>query len=65
MRLISKLAVMGFAACAIVAGGPALAQQKPLMDVSTAERLKQFKQFFGDDLTSFENDFLRFMRGVN
>ena len=28
MRLISKLAVMGFAACAIVAGGPALAQQK-------------------------------------
>jgi tripartite ATP-independent transporter DctP family solute receptor len=28
MRLISKLAVMGFAACAIIAGGPALAQQK-------------------------------------
>jgi tripartite ATP-independent transporter DctP family solute receptor len=28
MRLISRLAVMGFAACAIVAGGPALAQQK-------------------------------------
>jgi uncharacterized protein DUF1570 len=43
----------------------ALAQQKPLIDVSTAERLKQFKQFFGDDLAAFENDFLRFMRGVN
>jgi tripartite ATP-independent transporter DctP family solute receptor len=28
MRLISKLAVMGFAAVAVLAGGPALAQQK-------------------------------------
>ena len=43
----------------------ALAQQKPLIDVEPAERLKQFKQFFGEDLLSFENDFLRYMRGVN
>jgi hypothetical protein len=43
----------------------ALADQKPLIDVEPAERLKQFKQFFGDDLNSVENDFLRYMRSVN
>jgi len=43
----------------------ALAQQKPLIDVEPAERIKQFKQFFGDDLLTVETDFLRFMRAVN
>ncbi len=43
----------------------ALAQQKPLIDVEPSERLKQFKQFFGDDLLAIETDFLRFMRSVN
>jgi len=43
----------------------ALAQLKPLIDVEPGERIKQFKQFFGEDLTSVENDFLRYMRTVN
>src|SRR5437762_12744005 len=43
----------------------ALAEQKPLIDVEPAERIKQFKQFFGDDLLAVETDFLRFMRSVN
>jgi hypothetical protein len=43
----------------------ALAQQKPLIDVEPAERLKQFKEFLGDDLLSLENDFLRYLRTVN
>lgn len=43
----------------------ALAEQKPLIDVTPAERLKEFKQFFGDDLQSFETEFLRYMRTVN
>ncbi|HEY2413315.1 MAG TPA: DUF1570 domain-containing protein [Pirellulaceae bacterium] len=43
----------------------ALADQKPLIDVEPADRLRQFKQFFGDDLNSVENDFLRYMRSVN
>ena len=43
----------------------ALAQQKPLIDVEPAERVKQFKQFFGEDLAAIESDFLRFMRTVN
>jgi hypothetical protein len=43
----------------------ALAQQKPLIDVEPADRLKQFKEFLGDDLLSLENDFLRFLRTVN
>jgi len=43
----------------------ALAQQKPLVDVEPSERIKQFKQFFGEDLLTVETDFLRFMRTVN
>lgn len=43
----------------------ALAEQTPLVDVEPAERLKQFKQFFGDDLQNVETDFLRYMRTVN
>jgi hypothetical protein len=43
----------------------ALAQQKPLIDVEPDERIKQFKQFFGDDLLALEAEFLRFMRTVN
>jgi hypothetical protein len=43
----------------------ALAEQQPLIDVEPAERIKQFKQFFGDDLLTIETDFLRFMRTVN
>lgn len=43
----------------------ALAEQKPLIDVAPAERLKQFKHFFGDDLNLLETDFLRYMRTVN
>ena len=42
-----------------------LAKQKPLIDVEPAERIKQFKEFFGEDLTAVENDFLRYMRTVN
>ena len=30
-----------------------------------SDRIKQFKHFFGDDLLSLENDFLRYMRSVN
>jgi hypothetical protein len=43
----------------------ALAEQKPLIDVEPAERIRQFKQFFGDDLGAIEQDFLRYMRKVN
>jgi Protein of unknown function (DUF1570) len=43
----------------------ALAEQKPLVDVAPEERIKQFKQFFGEDLLTIENDFLRYMKGVN
>jgi len=43
----------------------ALAELKPLIDVDPTQRIKQFKQFFGDDLQSLENEFLRYMRTVN
>ena len=43
----------------------ALAELKPLVDTDPALRIKQFKQFFGDDLQTVENDFLRYMRTVN
>jgi Protein of unknown function (DUF1570) len=43
----------------------ALAEQTPLVDVEPADRIKQFKQFFGEDLSALEADFLRFMRAVN
>ena len=42
-----------------------LAELSPLADTDPAERIKQFKQFFGDDLQAVENDFLRYMRSVN
>jgi hypothetical protein len=42
-----------------------LAQQQPLGTVEREERLKQFKQHFGDDLSALEAEFLRYMRGVN
>ena len=42
-----------------------LAQQQPLGSVERDDRLKQFKQFFGDDLGSLETEFLRYMRSVN
>jgi hypothetical protein len=42
-----------------------LAQQKPLIDVTPEERVKLFKQFFGDDLTALENAFLGYMQNVN
>src|SRR3954453_10774990 len=40
----------------------ALAEQKPLIDVTPQERIKQFQHFFGDDLLALENEFLRFIR---
>jgi hypothetical protein len=43
----------------------ALAQQQPLVDVSAAERINAFRRFFGEDLRALENEFLRYMRGVN
>jgi hypothetical protein len=42
-----------------------LAQQKPLIDVSPAERIKEFQKFFGDNLDALEDEFLKYMRGVN
>jgi len=42
-----------------------LAEQKPLLDTDPQERIKQFKQFFGDELIGLENEFLRYMRTVN
>jgi len=43
----------------------ALAEQKPLIELEPAERLKQFKEFFGPDVNAVENEFLRYMRTVN
>jgi hypothetical protein len=43
----------------------ALAEQKPLIDVEPAERIRKFKEFFGEDLQTLENDFLRYMKSVN
>jgi hypothetical protein len=43
----------------------ALAELKPLIDVEPAERIRQFKQHFSDDLLQLENEFLRYMRSVN
>ena len=42
----------------------ALAQQTPLVTVEPEQRIAQFKQFFGDDLTTFDAEFLRYMRSV-
>jgi uncharacterized protein DUF1570 len=42
-----------------------LAEQTPLQNVEREERLKQFRQFFGEDLAGLEAEFLRYMRGVN
>ena len=43
----------------------ALAEQKPLIELEPAQRIKQFREFFGQDLNALENDFLRYMRTVN
>jgi Protein of unknown function (DUF1570) len=43
----------------------ALAEQKPLVDVEPAERIRTFQQFFGEDLSGLEGEFLRYMKGVN
>ena len=43
----------------------ALAEQKPLIDVSPDERLRAFKDVFGEDLLGLETDFLRYMKSVN
>jgi hypothetical protein len=43
----------------------ALAEQTPLVSVTPEERIKQFKEFFGDDLAALEAEFLRHMRMVN
>jgi hypothetical protein len=42
-----------------------LAEQKPLIDVTPAERIKEFRKFFGEDLAGLEDEFLKYMRGVN
>jgi hypothetical protein len=42
-----------------------LAELQPLGTVAKDERLKQFKQHFGEDLPALEAEFLRYMRGVN
>jgi hypothetical protein len=41
------------------------AEQMPLVPVPTDERLQQFRQFFGEDLTALEAEFSRYMRSVN
>lgn len=43
----------------------ALAKQTPLVDVSPETRIKQFQEFFGEDLNALEAEFLRHMRMVN
>jgi hypothetical protein len=43
----------------------ALAEQTPLVDVSPEERIKTFKEFFGEDLGTLEAEFLRHMRMVH
>ena len=43
----------------------ALAAQTPLVSVEPVERIKLFQTHFGDDLTTLEAEFLRYMRGVN
>ncbi len=42
----------------------ALAQQTPQVFLEPAERIKQFQQFFGDDLAGLEAEFLRYMQQV-
>lgn len=42
-----------------------LAQQQPLGNLEREERLKQFRQCFGEDLSALEAEFLRYMRSVN
>jgi len=41
------------------------AAQAPLVTVDPAERMKQFRQCFGEDLTELETEFARYMRSVN
>jgi hypothetical protein len=43
----------------------AQAAQAPLVTLEPAERLKQFEDNLGGELTTIEADFLRYMRGVN
>jgi len=43
----------------------ALAEQTPLVFLEPPERMKQFQQFFGDNLAGLETDFLQYMRKVN
>lgn len=42
----------------------ALADQTPQVFLEPAERIKQFQQFFGDDLAALETEFLRYMQKV-
>jgi hypothetical protein len=43
----------------------ALAEQTPLVELTAAERIEQFKRFFGEDLAALEAEFLRHIRNVN
>jgi hypothetical protein len=43
----------------------AQAEQAPLVTIEPADRLKQFQESLGGDLTTIEAEFNRFMRGVN
>jgi hypothetical protein len=43
----------------------ALSEQTPLLFLEPPERLKQFQQFFGDNLAGLETEFLQYMRKVN
>jgi hypothetical protein len=42
-----------------------LAELSPLGSVDREERLRQFKQCFGEDLSTLDTEFLRYMRNVN
>ena len=61
----TALAVAALAGWSAFAGTNLLAQQPPLGTVEKEDRLRQFKQHFGEDLAPLETEFLRYMRGVN
>ncbi len=41
-----------------------LSKKQPLRVDGKEKRVEEFKKFFGDDLSKFEREFLRYMRGV-
>jgi hypothetical protein len=42
----------------------AMAEQAPLVEFTPSDRIAEFKKHFGEDLSALDEDFVRYMRGI-